>query len=243
MKLYSDIIFMALSGVRPKGVDHNGNDQFIVRLSDEFASKDECISVIGNSIDKFVESLNGTNTATYYESKELLIERLDRVKSSIGRLWEYSTHSNTLDAYVLECFDIIFCLLRSTSWKGWYHSICLGTHAPSWLSFGEKDYDIFYTASIEDKYTVEHKFDQQMFDHKPKYAEKNTNGFIYPCGSRMYVPEERVYEIKPVSKTDMQNIIAKQQARIDEQLNKIVPSSTNTLQTQHGIKLILKTKA
>lgn len=257
---------MTLTGIRPKGVDHNGNDQFVIRLSDEFASKDDCVKVVGNIIDQFIPTLPDTDELAYYASKELLVERLNQFKRSIGRFWEYSARSNTMDAYVLECYDIILCLLRSTSWRGWYHSICLGTHKESWISFGEQDYAIFHSTTIEEEYAVEHRFDQQMFDHKPKRAEKDTNGFLYPFGSRMYIPEEKRTLSFPEAKQpsaakqtpDSNTVRLTSGANImlvpkpdeisipkkDAEGNYIKLQSPDqpSIQTQHGRKLVLKTK-
>lgn len=250
---YSSIqINMALTGVRPKGVDHNGNDQFVVRLSDEFLSKDECVTTIGKVIDEYIASLDNFVSLSFYESKQLFVDRLEELKASIGRFWEYSARSNALDAYVLQCYDITFCLMRVTSWRGWYHSVCLGTHRESWISFGERDYDIIYSSSIEDGYAVNHKFDQVMFDHVPKHARGNTSGFVFPFGSTMYAPEVKADNIQtqttkialtpnapPVKPEDV--MIPKQDAN-GNYIPANVDHGSRSIRTQHGRKLVLKTK-
>lgn len=176
--------------MRPSGYDTNGNCEFAIPLSSEFSNKDECVKIIDKYICLCLEEL------TNKKHNSFDIKNIEEIKEKIPHFYDIQDFT-FMEAYTIHNNGVCFCLMRHTHVNGWKHSI-------AFYSYDEMSYfldsNLTYTLIIskfisdDEKYNVEHKFDQEIIN---KCNNKNNEGLLI-FGSNVYakIKNERVEKVK-----------------------------------------------
>lgn len=207
--------------MRPSGYDTNGNCEFAIPLSSEFSNKDECVKIIDKYIDLCLEEL------TNKKHNSFDIKNIYEIKEKIPHFYDVQDFT-FMEAYTIHNNGVCFCLKRHTYVNGWKHSI-------AFYSYDEMSYfldsNLTYTLIIskfisdDEKYNVEHKFDQEIIN---KCNNKNNEGLLI-FGSNVYakIKNERVEKVKK------QNV---SQQPSQQQTQQPSQSTVNVTMNQNNVK-------
>ena len=207
--------------MRPSGYDTNGNCEFAIPLSSEFSNKDECVKIIDKYICLCLEEL------TNKKHNSFDIKNIEEIKEKIPHFYDIQDFT-FMEAYTIHNNGVCFCLMRHTNVNGWKHSI-------AFYSYDEMSYfldsNLTYTLIIskfisdDEKYNVEHKFDQEIIN---KGNNKNNEGLLI-FGSNVYakIKNERVEKVKK------QNVSQQPSQQQTQQPSRQTQSNVNVNQNNH----------
>lgn len=213
--------------MRPSGYDTNGNCEFAIPLSSEFSNKDECVKIIDKYIGLCLEEL------TNKKHNSFDIKNINEIKEKIPHF--YDIHDFTfMEAYTIHNNGVCFCLMRHTYVNGWKHSIAFYSYDEmSYFLDSNLTYSLIISKFISDdeKYNVEHKFDQEIIN---KGNNKNNDGLLI-FGSNVYakIKNERVEKVK---KQNVSQQPSQQQTQQHSQQQTQQSSQSNVNVNQNNVK-------
>ena len=201
--------------MRPAGYDTNGNCEFAIPLSAEFSNKDECVKIINKYIDLCLEEL------IIQKYNPFVIENIKEIREKIPNFYHIN-NTSFIEAYVIHNNGVCFCLKRYTNVNGWKHSIDFYSYDEmNYLLNSNPSYTLIISKYISDdeKYAVEHNFDQEITN---KSNNRNKEGLLV-IGSTDYV------------KIKKQNVSQQTSEKHSEKPS--APTSQHSQQTQTNVNV------
>ena len=227
--------------MRPSGYDKNGNCEFAIPLSSEFSNKDECVKIINKYIDLCLEELINKKYNSF------VIENIKEIREKIPNFYHIN-NTSFIEAYVIHNNGVCFCLKRYTNVNGWKHSIEFSSYDEmNYLLNSNPSYTLIISKYISDdeKYAVEHNFDQEITN---KSNNRNNEGLLV-IGSTDYVKIKKQnvsqqtsekHSEKPSEKPSAPTSQHSQQIQSNVNMNQNNQKQRKTINFRYGRPLIIE---
>ena len=227
--------------MRPSGYDKNGNCEFAIPLSSEFSNKDECVKIINKYIDLCLEELINKKYNSF------VIENIKEIREKIPNFYHIN-NTSFIEAYVIHNNGVCFRLKRYTNVNGWKHSIEFCSYDEmNYLLNSNPSYTLIISKDISDdeKYAVEHNFDQKITN---KSNNRNNEGLLV-IGSTDYakIKNEHTEKVKKQNvsqqsseKPSAQTSQHSQQTQSNVNVNQNNQKQRKTINFRYGRPLIIE---